>query len=73
MLAVGLAHFFPAAHFHLGEALVQLGHESDAIAAFETSLGMGYQPSTTHERLAALYRLRNPRLAEYHENCSYER
>ena len=50
MLAVGLAHFFPAAHFHLGEALVQLGHESDAIAAFETSLGMGYQPSTTRVR-----------------------
>ena len=71
LLAVGLFHYFPAAHFHLGEALVELGRETDAIAAYETCLGMGYEPGTTHGRLAALYRLRNPVLAKHHENCSY--
>jgi predicted AlkP superfamily phosphohydrolase/phosphomutase/tetratricopeptide (TPR) repeat protein len=71
LLAVGLVHYFPAAHFHLGEALTQLGRERDAIAAYETSLGMGYEPAETHRRLATLYRLRNPTKAKRHEEWSH--
>jgi predicted AlkP superfamily phosphohydrolase/phosphomutase/tetratricopeptide (TPR) repeat protein len=70
LLAVGLMHFFPAAHFHLGEALHGLGRETEAIAAFETSLSMGYQPAETHSRLAALYRFRNPLQARRHQELS---
>jgi tetratricopeptide (TPR) repeat protein len=68
--AVGLIHFFPAAHFHLGEALAELGKSHEAAAAFETSLNMGYQPAETHRRLAALYRLRNPVRAKFHHDRS---
>ena len=68
--AVGLMHFFPAAHFHLAEALVGLTREAEAIAAYETALKMGFEPRATHSRLAELYRLRNPAKAKHHENCS---
>ena len=64
--AVELTHFFPAAHFHLGEGLSGAGREAEAIAAYETALGMGFDPQTIHERLAALYRLRNPAKAAQH-------
>jgi len=68
LLAVGLVHFFPAAHFHLAEALARQGFEMESIAAYETALSMGYEPGMTHERLAALYRLRNPAKAKYHQH-----
>lgn len=64
--AVELTHFFPAAHFHLGEGLSGADREAEAIAAYETALGMGFDPQTMHERLAALYRLRNPAKAALH-------
>jgi predicted AlkP superfamily phosphohydrolase/phosphomutase/tetratricopeptide (TPR) repeat protein len=64
--AVELTHFFPAAHFHLGEGLSGAGRDAEAIAAYETALGMGFEPQTTHNRLAALYRLRNPARAAQH-------
>ena len=64
--AVELTHFFPAAHFHLGEGLSGAGREAEAIAAYETALGMGFDPQTMHQRLAALYRLRNPAKAALH-------
>jgi tetratricopeptide (TPR) repeat protein len=70
LVAVGLMHFFPAAHFHLGEALTGLGRKTDAIAAYETSLAMGFEPKATHARLAEVYRLRNPAKARYHEYLS---
>jgi predicted AlkP superfamily phosphohydrolase/phosphomutase/tetratricopeptide (TPR) repeat protein len=54
--AVGLTHFFPAAHFHLGEALRRAGRGWEAIAAFQTCLNMGYQPREVHRRLARVYR-----------------
>jgi predicted AlkP superfamily phosphohydrolase/phosphomutase/tetratricopeptide (TPR) repeat protein len=54
--AVGLIHFFPQAHFHLGLGLEQLGRTSEAIAAYETALGIGYQVNALHQRLANLYR-----------------
>jgi predicted AlkP superfamily phosphohydrolase/phosphomutase/tetratricopeptide (TPR) repeat protein len=67
LLAVGLMHFFPAAHFHLGEALTGMGRNTEAIAAYETSLAMGFEPKATHARLAHVYRLRNPAKARHHE------
>jgi tetratricopeptide (TPR) repeat protein len=54
--AVGLIHFFPQAHFHLGLGLEQLGRTSEAITAYETALGIGYQVNALHQRLAKLYR-----------------
>lgn len=70
LVAVGLLHFFPAAHFHLAEALTGVGRDAEAIAAYETSLAMGYEPTKTHARLAAMYRLRNPAKARRHEQLA---
>ncbi len=64
--AVGLIHFYPPAHFVLGESLFHSGREEEAIAAFETCLSMGQQPERSHSRLAALYRLRDPEKASEH-------
>jgi len=64
--AVGLQHYFPEAHFHLGVALRGLQRDQDAIAAFETSLSMGYEPVPTHEQLASLYRRSEPFRAQRH-------
>jgi predicted AlkP superfamily phosphohydrolase/phosphomutase/tetratricopeptide (TPR) repeat protein len=71
LVAVGLVHFFPAAHFHLGEALTGMGRKAEAIAAYETSLAMGFEPKVAHARLADVYRLRNPAKARHHEFLSY--
>ena len=65
--AVGLIHFFPEAHFHLGVGLERLGKEKDAILAYETALGMGYQPLLIHHRLAELYRPIDREKAAIHE------
>jgi tetratricopeptide (TPR) repeat protein len=54
--AVGLVHYFPEAHYHLGTGLEQLGKFKEAILAYETALSMGYQPGLLHGKLAALYR-----------------
>jgi predicted AlkP superfamily phosphohydrolase/phosphomutase/tetratricopeptide (TPR) repeat protein len=70
LIAVGFTHFFPAAHFHLAEALEGLGRETEAIAAYESSLAMGYEPAITHDRLSGLYRLRNPRRAKRHRELA---
>ncbi len=53
--AVGLIHYFPEAHYHLGLGLERLGKNKEAISAYETTLGMGYQPILMHQRLAELY------------------
>jgi tetratricopeptide (TPR) repeat protein len=55
LLAVGLIHFFPEAHCHLAMALERSGKSKEAIAAYETALGLGYQPELIHRRLATLY------------------
>jgi tetratricopeptide (TPR) repeat protein len=65
--AVGLVHFYPAAHFQLGLALSQIDRESEAIAAFETCLAMGHRASDAHYELAMLYRQRDPRKSKEHE------
>jgi predicted AlkP superfamily phosphohydrolase/phosphomutase/tetratricopeptide (TPR) repeat protein len=65
--AVGLIHFFPEAHFHLGEGLERLGKAREAILAYETALGIGYQPALIHRRLADLYRSLDPQKSAFHE------
>ncbi len=42
--AVGLVHFYPEAHFHLAVGLERFGKIREAIAAYETALGLGFQP-----------------------------
>lgn len=65
--AVGLIHFFPEAHFHLGSGLERLGKAREAIMAFETALGMGYRTELLHGRLAKLYLPIDPQKAAAHE------
>jgi tetratricopeptide (TPR) repeat protein len=64
--AVGLIHYFPEAHYHLGTGLEKLGKNPEAILAYETALGMGYQPALLHRRLARLYRPIDARKAAAH-------
>ncbi|MGE3641363.1 MAG: alkaline phosphatase family protein [Pirellulales bacterium] len=70
LLAVGLIHYFPSAHFHLGVALHGAGREEQAIAAFETCLAMRYQVPKTHCRLASLYRMRDPIRSKRHQELA---
>ena len=67
--AVGLIHYFPEAHFHLGLGLERLGKSREAISAYETTVGMGYQTNLLHQRLAELYRPIDARKAAYHERA----
>lgn len=55
LLAVGLQHFLPLGHFHLGVSLARLGHLDRAVLAFETSVGMLPGLLAGHRWLAALY------------------
>ncbi len=55
LLAVGLQHYLPLGHFHLGVALARLGHRDRAALAFETSLSMLPGLMAAHRWLAALY------------------
>lgn len=64
--AVSLQHHFPEAHYHLGVALRGLKQETEAIAAFEASLGMGHDAVSVHEQLASLYRCSDPNRANQH-------
>ena len=73
LLAVGLIHFFPEAHFHLATALEQCGKSVEAIAAYETALGMGCQPETIHRHLAALYQPIDSRKAKLHQRAAQPR
>ena len=69
LLAVGLIHFFPEAHFHLGLGLERSGKIREAIAAYETALGLGYQPELIHPRLAVLYGPLDARKAVLHQKA----
>ena len=55
LLAVGLQHFLPLGHYHLGVALARLGQRQRAALAFETSLTMLPGLIAAHRWLAALY------------------
>lgn len=54
LVAVGLQHFLPLGHFHLGVALARLGHRERAILAFETALSMLPGLMSAHRWLSAL-------------------
>ncbi len=55
LVAVGLQHFLPAGHFHLGVALARLGHRERASLAFETAATMLPGLLAAHRWLATLY------------------
>jgi tetratricopeptide (TPR) repeat protein len=57
--AVGLMHYFPDAHFHLGVALAKLGRDDDAILAFETCERMTQGAAQPQAWLAELLRANN--------------
>ena len=64
LLAVGLLHYFPHAHFHLGAALAKLGMNDRAILAFETCLAIQPGNLAAHQWLADLYGQDPARLAQ---------
>jgi tetratricopeptide (TPR) repeat protein len=53
--AVGLQHFFPAAHFQLGLILTRLNWPERAAQAFETGLKMRPNSVVAHRYLSRLY------------------
>lgn len=67
--AVGLLHFYPEAHFHLAVGLERSGQIREAIAAYETALGLGYQPAAMHRHLAELYQTISPEKASEHQRA----
>ena len=55
LIAVGLLHHFPRAHFRLGVALTRLRMYERAIEAFETCLKIAPQSVACHRWLARIY------------------
>jgi tetratricopeptide (TPR) repeat protein len=53
--AVGLQHYYPAAHFQLGTALARLNQPARAVLAFEHGLVMQPGVLAVHRYLARLY------------------
>lgn len=53
--AVGLTHFFPAAHFHLAEGLHRCNKDWEALAAYDTCQKMGYNPEQVRRRKTEIY------------------
>jgi predicted AlkP superfamily phosphohydrolase/phosphomutase/tetratricopeptide (TPR) repeat protein len=67
--AVGLVHFYPEAHFHLAVGLERSGQIREAIAAYETALGLGYQPALLHRHLMELYKPIDAQIASEHQRA----
>ena len=67
--AVGLVHFYPEAHFHLAVGLERSGRTQEATAAYETALGLGYQPALLHRHLIELYQPTDPQKASEHQRA----
>ena len=67
--AVGLVHFYPEAHFHLAVGLERSGRTPEAIAAYETALGLGYQPALLHRHLVELFKPIDAQKAGEHERA----
>lgn len=55
LIAVGLIHHFPEAHFRLGAALARLGWTDRAIQALKTCLSMRPKMPAAHRLLAKIY------------------
>ncbi|TND07611.1 MAG: hypothetical protein FD123_3163 [Bacteroidetes bacterium] len=68
LTAVGLLHHFPAAHYHLGEALIQAGDFENAAKAFSVCLSFSPGNRRAHLRLGQLYenQLNDPGKAKEH-------
>lgn len=75
LTAVALLHQFPAAHYHLGEALMQAGDYVNAVKAFSVCLGMTPGNRRAHLWLADIYEnhLGNPAKANEHRAFVQER
>ena len=67
--AVGLVHFYPEAHFHLAVGLERAGQIREATAAYETALGLGYQPAMLHCHLMELYKPIDAQKASEHQRA----
>ena len=67
--AVGLVHFYPEAHFHLAVGLERSGQTREATAAYETALGLGYQPALLHRHLMELYQPIDAQKASEHQRA----
>ena len=67
--AVGLVHFYPEAHFHLAVGLERCGQTREATAAYETALGLSYQPALLHRHLMELYKSIDAQKAGEHERA----
>ena len=70
--AVGLQHYYPRAHFHLGVALAHIGWIDRAIQAFEICLTVRPRFVRAHEWLAKLYQSKNPSKASEHQRLSFK-
>jgi tetratricopeptide (TPR) repeat protein len=70
LTTVGLTHFLPAAHFHLGEALLKSGNYEMAEQAFNVSIVQMPANKRAHQWLIKLYRdhLNLPEKVKEHEN-----
>lgn len=69
--AVGLQHFFPAAHFQLGAVLARLNWPERAAQAFEMGLQMRPGVLVAHRYLARIYaRLGQTEKARFHREAA---
>jgi tetratricopeptide (TPR) repeat protein len=55
LISVGLIHFNPAAHYHLGEALLKMGNYADAEKAFLMAISQAPGMKKAYKRLIDLY------------------
>lgn len=74
LTAVGLVHHFPAAHYHLGEALLQAGDHENAAKAFSVCLSLTPGNRRAHLQLANLYKnhLNDPQAAQKHHDFAMQ-
>lgn len=72
--ALALRYHYPAAHLHLGEALMHLGEHTRAAQALEVSLAQDPSIRHAHVLLSELYRiyLDDPGLAAHHAEVAAE-
>lgn len=57
--AVGLLYFFPEAHYHLGSALMSIGHHAQAVRALQTAVAIEPHMAVAHWKLADLFEQQN--------------
>lgn len=55
LTSIGLMHYMPAAHYHLGETLYHLGEFEHSVQAFEVAVSMNPGYKKAHEWLIKIY------------------